>query len=250
MKKPQEDEISRIEKVKLDQSDEALKEILKLVRDKNIAVKLTAIEALSLFPHFPEAKNTLLSLLDASNSEVRYYAVESLESFTGDDIDQAIIPRLKDSNELVRISSIEVIGNHKYKQAIPFLKQVLSDKSALVRGTAAEILGKLGNKDIAQILEDGLRKETRNSARLGFYLGLYWLGDKTYLDSILSMLKAKSYRVRSATANSLIDLADQENVTKIIESLNKALSKEKTIAVKSSISNALIELGEKLDSHN
>ncbi|MBI4743384.1 MAG: HEAT repeat domain-containing protein [Actinobacteria bacterium] len=239
--------IKRIKELEADETKDALDELLGFVEDNDLAVKLTAIESLSFFDAFPRAKNVLIKLTKDVDEEVRYYAVESLESFSGNDVGNAIISKLRDSDELVRIIAAEVLGSLKFKKAIPYLVKVLSDKSEIVRRYSAEAIGMMGNKDLISVLEDKLKKETRNLARLGFYTGLYMLGEKHYFDSILNMLKVKYYRVRCAASNILVYLADEDfidltneyNIVKIIESLNKALSREKTIAAKSSITNAL-----------
>lgn len=129
-----------------------------------------------------------------------------------------------------------------YKKAIPYLCETLSDTDELVRGYAAETLGEIGDESLIPILEAKLEDEKRNSARLRMYIGLYRLGKKHYFLQILNMLKSKSYRVRCAAANSLVTLADRENISEVIKSLQRALSKEKTIAARSSIECALEEL--------
>ncbi|OQM46216.1 hypothetical protein B6A27_07290 [Anoxybacillus sp. UARK-01] len=191
-----------------------------------------------------DIKNKLIQLTDHSNNEVRMYAIEQLGFFSGDEVGEVIVPKLTDPNLLVRVTAAEVLGLIEYKEAIPYLCRSLDDKHELVRAYTAEVLGKLGDKGIISLLKEKLNRERRNRARLGFYLGLYHLDEIEYLNDIIKMLNCKSYRVRCAVANSLVEIADMNNFTKIKECLRKALSKEKTTAVQSSLYGALTELDE------
>ncbi|WP_167527229.1 HEAT repeat domain-containing protein [Paenibacillus cellulositrophicus] len=236
------EKIDRIDQWKVTENkDNLLGEILQLVEDEDLTIKLSAIEMLSSFNTFSNVKNILIQLTTHAEIEVRMYAIESLSYFSGEDVGDAIVARLHDSDSLVRITAAEVLGYIGYKKAVPYLCNALSDKNELVRAYAAEALGKLGDTSLISILKNQLQVENRNVARLGFYIGLFLLGEK-HLDSILEMLKCKSYRVRSAVANSLVTLVNEENFHKIKDSLEKAYRKEKVIAVSSSLQAALSEL--------
>ncbi|MBJ9992380.1 MULTISPECIES: HEAT repeat domain-containing protein [Paenibacillus] len=237
------EKIDRIDQLKVTENkDNLLGEILQLVEDEDLTIKLSAIEMLSSFNTSSNVKNILIQLTTHAEIEVRMYAIESLSYFSGEDVGDAIVARLHDSVSLVRITAAEVLGYIGYKKAVPYLCNALSDKNELVRAYAAEALGKLGDTSLISILKNQLQVENRNAARLGFYIGLFLLGEKHFLDSILEMLKCKSYRVRSAVANSLVTLVNEENFHKIKDSLEKAYRKEKVIAVSSSLQAALSEL--------
>lgn len=211
-------------------------------------LKLCSIRALASFIDSSKARIALIKCTYDADDEYRYTAIEALDNFVGDDVEDAVIERIKDKSELVRITAIEFVGEHRCYRALPYLKEALRDEKALVRCYAAEAVGILGgNQSLVPLLEEGLKNEKRNIARLGFYLGLYQLNQLDYLGSILNLLKAKSYKVRCATANSLVNLATEENYDLIIEKLKAALAKETTVAARSSMQNAIIILTEQFN---
>lgn len=243
----QEAKISTINELKLIQSEEAIDRIIEFINDKDLGVRLSAVEALSHFSKSTKVKHMLLNLASDTNSEIRYNAVESLINFPEQEVFSSLTKRLTDNNELVRIVTVEVLGENYLELAIPHLIPLLSDKASLVRSYVAETLGKSGDKRLIPLFKKALQQEKRNIARLGFYIGLYLLGESSCLKSILSLLKTRSYRVRCAVANSLESLSTKENYNLIMEHLNLALSKEQTVAAKSSITNAIQGISKKFN---
>ena len=57
-------------------------------------------------------------------------------------------------------------------------------------------------------------------------------GEKGFLHDILAFLRHKSYHVRCRTIALLVDIMDASNKEHIMDSINKLLSTEKTIAVR------------------
>lgn len=241
-----EERIKHLEKLKKFETHEAFEEILTFIEDEDLAVKITAIELLSNFNSNQTAKKALIQLTNDPDTEVRMYSIESLSNFSGDDVEEAVITRLEDPDSLVRMTAAECLGYIGHTKAIPYLCKLISDNNELVRMYTAEALGKLGDRSLIPFLSDRLKIEKRNAARLGFFIGLYLLGEKHFLNSIIGLLKVKSYRVRCATANSLGKLANKDNYQIIRTNLLKALEKEDTIAARSSLKTALSYLDEDL----
>lgn len=239
------DKIQEINNLKKELTNKSLRRIIELIHDENESVKLLAIESLTYFYSFTKAKKALCKLTNDSNSEVRYYSVEALASFSGIEVEECIIQRLSDQDELVRIQAIETLGDLKSQKSVCHLKESLSDKSEYVRVRAAEVLGLLGNVETINLLKEALRREKTEAALLGFYLGLYWLYQRHYLDLIINMFNSEIYTVRCAVANSILDLVNLQNKEMIVKILQDKLLEEKTVAVKSSILDALDDLGEK-----
>jgi hypothetical protein len=92
-------------------------------------------------------------------------------------------------------------------------------------------------------LQKALRKEKSALAKVGVFEGLYLLGDSERISDIVHLMKNKRYVVRCAAANTLLALADRKNKKIIKETLTDALKNESTVAVKSTIENALKKLG-------
>jgi HEAT repeat protein len=230
-----------IESLQHQERNSSLK-IVQYLEDDDLAVKLTAIEALGEIPNSGCIKSILIELTENYDDEIRYYALESLKGYDGEDVFEAIVRNLKDSDELVRISVVEAIGDLNEIKGLEHLYEALTDKEEIVRGYAAEGIGKIGKAASIPILEKHLKYETSSLSKLGFFVGLYLLGERKYLTLMLALLKDPSYRVRCAVANSVVDLLNQENVNLIKQSLLSALNNEQTNAARSSLQGALEEI--------
>ncbi|QSX23703.1 HEAT repeat domain-containing protein [Priestia megaterium] len=237
-----EKEIEYIESLKKNNSNNSLDIIIKYTQSEDESIKLTAIEALSEFNKIDKAKKTLINLLKDQDEEVRYYAIESLSCFNDQDVCHTALKSLNDEYYLVRITSLEILSECRYllkNEIIPHVSRCLDDKNAIVRSYAAETLGKIGDKGIIPLLKEKSFTEKRNLGRLGIYTGLYLLGEKAYLQQIFELLKVKSYKVRCATVNTLVAIADKENLQEIKTILNLALNREETWAVITTIEDGL-----------
>lgn len=160
----------------------------------------------------------------------------------------AVVNRLKDDNELVRISAVEALGEMRDCRGKQHLIDALTDAEEIVRREAAEGLGELGDVSAIPILQSFLQNETSSTAKVGFYVGLYLLGAEFRLKSLLNLLKDPSYQVRCSVANCVLDLVDEENEKLIIKALNAALRRETTVAARSTLQSALEELSSSSDS--
>ncbi len=85
----------------------AVKLLIDLLSDKNGFVVATAIESLSKIGG-DEARSALLRMLVSEDREVRRTAIKALSSF--DDVEEKLIPFLKDEDWATRMSAVEVIG--------------------------------------------------------------------------------------------------------------------------------------------
>lgn len=227
----------------LDQGDlEAINNISSFLEDENPHVIYMAIDALGRLPVSETIEFLLISLTVCPSEEVRYAALEALWGYTGDKVFDAAVARLKDNSELVRISAIEVLSEMRDTKAKKHLIEALSDADDIVRREAAEGLGKLGDSSLIPILQEFLQKEVSSAAKVGFYFGLYLLGARFQLKSLLNLLEDPCYQVRIAVANSLGDLFDEENEKQIKKSLNTALTKETTLAARSALKSVIEEL--------
>lgn len=238
--------LERIKQIMASITDKTLDELLEYAFDDDDSIRLTAVENLSMFSDKEAAKNLLIKLTSDKDYEMRKVALESLSRFSGDDVFEAITSRLKDLDWLVRITAVELLSSFGATRSSSYLELALKDKNEFVRGTAAEALGRLNVPNAISALEEGIKREHRNWARLGYYVGLCLSGQRNYLDSIIRLLKNKSYRLRCAAASSLVELVNNENKSRILEALQASLKRENTIAVKSSIEEALALLTDDL----
>lgn len=227
---------------------EAIGHIASFLEDEDSHVIWMAIEALGTLPISEKIKSILLPLTENLDEEIRFKALEALCGYTGDDVLNAVVKRLKDDNELVRISAVEALGEMRDYRGKQHLIDALTDVEEIVRREAAEGLGELGDASAIPVLQAFLRNETSSTAKVGFYVGLYLLGAEFRLISLLNLLKDPSYQVRCSVANCVLDLVDKENKKLIIKSLNAALIRETTVAARSTLQSALEELNSSNDS--
>ncbi|WP_238323478.1 HEAT repeat domain-containing protein [Planococcus antarcticus] len=221
---------------------DAFQEIAAYLTVDDREVRITAIGVLGELPINATIKSTLLPLTEDPDEEIRYLVLEALWGYVGEDVFNAYIRRLKDSDELVRISAIKGLGELRDIRAERYLIESLVDEEEIVRRDAAEGLGKIGATTAIPVLQTQLQQETSSLAKVGFYTGLYLLGSKMHLKSLLNLLSDPSYVVRCAVANSVAILADHENEKGIKKALQVALRREPTIAAQSTLQRVLDEL--------
>lgn len=239
--------LNKIKELQNHMEQDSIVKIAAFLDDDEIAVRLTAIEALGELPMDESIKSILIKLTDDLDEEIRYHALESLRGYTGEDVFKAVVRHLKDDHELVRISAVEAIVDLGDTRGVEYLVKALADEEEIIRSYAAEGLGIIGTEASKPMLEKYLSYETSSLAKRGFFVGLYLLGEKKYLKSILDLLKDPDYRVRCAVANTVVDLINQENEYIVKQSLQSALQNEQTNAARSSIQGALEEINSLYD---
>ena len=218
-----------------------VKQVIHALSDRSPTVRRAAVECLSVLGT-KAAIAPLISKLEDSDSEVRMIAASGLgDLLQGKSSPPELVRKLQDPDELVRIETAESLGAIGDTNALPDLWKALEDSSSLVRSYVAGAIGELGTrKDIAR-LEDRLREEKSDTARVGYYQALYKLGKDEALDQLMRMLsQSNDYRVRCAVAKILCDIVDDKNsALNIYTALQKALRLEPTTAAKSSIRSSI-----------
>lgn len=186
-----------------------------------------------------ERAELLVYLLNDKSNFVRSQALESLMLVGKKKYLKYILPLLDDKDEVVRADAIECIGILGGKKAATYLINSLDDRCDMVRMYAGTVIGECKDKSFIKYLEKRLEKERSNLAKVGLLDGLYLLGQEEKLENLLQLFKSRRYHVRCSVANILQALVNKKNKKRIKESLLRALSKEDTVAAKSSIENAL-----------
>ena len=190
----------------------------------------------------------LLELSHDGNDEVRCRAIEAFENFDPTD---AILSRVReginDEDEIVRAMSIELLGDWADVDSIDNLYRAFGDVSDIVRAAALTSLGQMDRKDVAEVLE-GKYPIFGGIEKVSAAMALYSLGEKKYLDDLLSFLEDDDFLIRCRTANLLCSFVDEQDKEKVIEKMEFALALEKTEAAASSLSDAIADLsGEEED---
>ena len=184
----------------------------------------------------------LIELSCDSDAEIRFRAFEAFEKFVPTkEILTCVRGAVNDKDELVRSTCIELLGDWRDWESIEKLYSALSDGSEFVRSAAITSLGQIGKKDTIVFLE-GKFPEFQGVEKVSAAMALYSLGKIKYLDDLMLLLNDDDYRIRCAVANLVCRFIDDNDKAKFIEKMELALSKEKTEAAASSLSNAITEL--------
>jgi HEAT repeat protein len=152
---------------------------------------------------------------------------------------------LFDPSDLVRCTAAEQLGHLGNRSSLPYLIAALADTSWLVRGWAAAAIGDIATVEyrtlnIRHIMQDAIRFETHPFAALNMSYALYRLGEREQLPRLIDYLSHRSYRIRCAAAHTLAEIVSGDNRQAIREALEKALVKERTQAASSAIRSALM----------
>lgn len=214
--------------------------LLSQLTDKSPQVRAAASEYLGLAGD-SKAIKPLVKRLNDNNSEVRRAAISSLGFLlVGQKSPRVLMEKLGDRNMLVRIETCETLGAIGDKKALPALLRALYDSSPLVRSYAAGAIGELGGQKEIGSLEERLKVEKSETAKVGIYQALYQLGRQNILPALISMLRSKDYRVRCATANILSKVVANEKTSPIIlDALHGALRREPTLAGRDAIESSV-----------
>ncbi|MEJ5250798.1 MAG: HEAT repeat domain-containing protein [Chthonomonadetes bacterium] len=197
----------------------------------------------------------LLNRLSSPDSTERCDAIEELAQYRHPRVLRALKSSLLfDPEDVVRCSAAEQLGYWEKPSVLPFLVAALADRSWLVRGWAAAAIGDMNviryrTLHIQRIVEEAFRLETHPFPKLNMGYALYRFGDRGYLDYILSLLSHRSYRIRCAVANTLLEIL-QENIADtgvIYHAVEQALQTEKTVAARESFRRVLDRLGQSIE---
>jgi HEAT repeat protein len=186
---------------------------------------------------------TLNGMSSSRYYDVRMEVLEALSDCASEfDLESLVRKGIRDRDELVRVTAIEIAGDHGLKSMQDeIIRRLKSDRSGLVRSKAAIALGEMHALEARKILEDRLGR-AGDEERLGFYYALVKLGARKHLDALLQGLTHDFYRIRCATASLIPGLVEKTDKRLLIRRLREALEHEETVAARSSLESALKEL--------
>lgn len=200
--------------------------------------KLSEIEDLAKSPSMKNVSR-LLELSYDTDEEVRF---RSIEAFVGYTPTSTMLERIRkgvfDSDELVRTTCIELIGDWQDCDSLELLYSALSDDIEIVRSAAITSLGQLGQQDTVRILEEKFSK-LEGTEKASAVMALYSLGKQEYFDELLALFDDNNYITRCAAANLICRFVRNEDKGKAIRKMRNALLQEETKAASSSIANAI-----------
>jgi hypothetical protein len=188
---------------------------------------------------------TLTSMISSPQWEVRMEALEALRDCAFEiDLESSVRKRIRDRNEVVRVTAIEVAGDHRLKSLRPeVIQRLKSDRSWIVRRAAAVALGDMSAVEARKILVDRIHL-AGEAERVGLYYALLKFGVRKYLIPFSQGLRNDSYLIRCATANLIPGIADKRNKRFWMRILKDALDREETVAVRWSLRSALKQISD------
>lgn len=185
----------------------------------------------------------ILILTEDEDEEVRFRAIESLQEFSPNEkMVKRVRESLADNDELVKIASIELIGDWKDSGSLEKLYFLLEDDSEIVRSSTAISIAEIGNKESLKILEARALLTSNGIEKVSLNVALYILGDKKYFSEALNQLSNENYLVRCSVVNLLSYFVNEDDTEEAISSFKNALMKEKKESVISTIESAIDKL--------
>lgn len=165
-----------------------------------------------------------------SASEKLLRIVEDLQELTGKEILAALVPRLKDSIEAVRVNAVLSIGFMRNPQTIPILRQVLGKDTHPVKIAAIRALGEMRSKGpvetllaiITRVKDDVLIAEAVHA--------LGKLRDRRSIPYLKELLVHDSVDVVFATARTLCILGEDEGIHFLLECLTSQKDTARALA--------------------
>ncbi|BDQ35940.1 hypothetical protein SYK_03000 [Pseudodesulfovibrio nedwellii] len=125
------------------------------VEDEESDIRRVAVEALA---SFPDNKDTWLPLvlqrLNDESKDVRLTVVEILGQHYGEDTMPHLVDALNDEDDWVKIRAMDALGEHSSQEAAPLMVDMLEDSNRFVVMKAIEALGNIGgSKAFAALLQ-------------------------------------------------------------------------------------------------
>jgi HEAT repeat protein len=137
--------------------------LLGLADNSDLSLVVNATRALEMIPS-PMAVAPMLSLLrDATRTEVRNRAIDVLGTLGDDRAEEALVNILSDRSEAesTRCCAADALGgiHEPSDMAIASLLEVLNEPSALLRWTALNSLGIMGDQSVTPVIKTFLADE-------------------------------------------------------------------------------------------
>jgi HEAT repeat protein len=185
-----------------------------------------------------DAIDKLLTLLasekTSSDAAFQLAGIPDSRAFHG------LIAALKDTNPVIRNSSLLGLAERKDSAAAPFILDLLHDSEVYVRTSAAFALAKLCNSSCIPELRDSLKNSINVDAHLcrQLMIALMDICEENCVELIRIGLQSSIVRVRSTTAEFLGNIGNQSTILE----LSEQLLSETEESVKKSIEEAISEL--------
>ena len=201
-----------------------------LLKDSDSLVRSAVAEALEDEALYINAKNALINLSSDKDSLVRTSAVESLQYYHAEDV------------------------------YFHVKKKLINETDFLVKSYAVTSLTNLGlhfkkEEEVKSLFKTMLLIEKSSYCKAYFYYNLIVLGDIIYLDLLLKLLNARSYRTQIITIKFLTYLIEDKTIPEnknhiIFYAIKKREMKKNVFSVQDNIEKSLYKINELLNNKN
>ena len=165
-----------------------------------------------------DAVEVIAGAASSKDPNVRASAVEALGSFSGGNVESALLDAFRDSYYKSRLAAVKAAGKRKLKDAIPYLKfRAEKDEVPAVREEALRSLAAIGTSECARIIET-IFTDKKSPDRL-----------KSLAAQSLIEMDADAYAEKVMLS---LDEAKRLNQKQLYAGLMAALAKAKTSRVK------------------
>ena len=154
------------------------------------------------------AISALIRAFTDQNRSVRKDAMSSMKRI-GQPAVPALVKALRDNDALVRYSAARLLGRVREATALPALIEALQDKNAPVRGVAARALGSIGHPDAIPVLIEA-SKDEKPTVRAASAAALGMIRDPAAVPALTEALKREDGWVRHEFARALRNIETTE----------------------------------------
>lgn len=198
----------------IDQRDyKVVSTLVDLLVSPDVAVRYTAAQALGYIgAHEPEtAGSALLTILADTEVIVRSKAVEALGILGYKPATGAVKSLLRtDPDPLVRASAAETLGDIGDTQALAELQLAMRDTDETVRAYAANSMGILGTSKLLPKLQTYVETEPSLAVKAELFGARYRLGAAEDLNLLISLLDQIDETLATLILNILADLTERK----------------------------------------
>jgi HEAT repeat protein len=226
-------------------NDKAIKSLKRLLKDEYPAVRTIAAKAMVEIIGEKNAGNMLINFLGVEDNGVRTFAAEVLGLIGDKNAVEPLINLLENSDSQVKATTAKALGNIGDPKAVdPLIKLLEGEDDNYVRTNAAEALGIFGDKKAVEALISSLKDREGPFINKAVAKALGTIGDKRAVDPLISILPSSPNWGTIITV--LGKIGDPKAVVPILRIAGSSMDTGNICGsrVSKSVVDALVQIGE------
>ncbi|MDR0644442.1 MAG: HEAT repeat domain-containing protein [Treponema sp.] len=221
-----------------------LADIVKNAEDSS-SLRIAAINALS---KIGDGLDAIMTALSATEPSVRTAAAGALGTFSGSQVDDAIIENFRDSFFRVRAAAAKSAGQRKLASAVPYLKyRAEKDEALVVKEESIKALGQIGTADALNALETFF-SESKNPDKIRILAAEMLLNNKpdAYVENIIVTMDDAQKKRQNTLYNGFLRVLSTAKSSKLEDLARRffasGAASEKTCALDITLNNKFSSL--------